>query len=375
MGKTVTSVHSDFQMLAQRRGASFRDKNSLNALSVFAQLCVGFSLYLYGRVSTPGYLSVLLSAPVVPLLFLPGWFLSRRKKPGLSVLASAAGKKGAKVYFLCFFALHLLDAQLAFFALCAVVKDVMPDFSPTFAALAAAVFCFLGGDIRESLPRLARFLKWLIGLMLFYCLAIAVPYGRIAHFFPLLGYGPASILQGALWISGASASCVWPLLARAEDDQPAGFFPVLLSPLAAVGWGTVTYLAAVWLMPVYAMQRPQSLGWRMLLLVHMTPSVPAWSMAVIGLTLLLLTALSYSVSQAAFALSQFGGSQKTPRFLYAALFMLPIPACVLDPDAAQAALAAAASWRSLAYFTLLCLLCLRCAIRNRKKRSGREEAG
>ena len=171
------------------------------------------------------------------------------------------------------------------------------------------------------------------------------------------------------------ASCVWPLLARGENDHPAGYFPALLSPLAAAGFGIVTYLAAVWLMPVYAMERPQSLGWRMLLLVHMTPSVPAWSMAVIGLTLLLLTALSYSVSQAAFALAQFGGSQKTPRFLYAALFLLLIPACVLDPDAAQAALAAAAPWRTLAYFALLCLLCLCCAIQSGKQRGKREEMG
>ena len=375
MGKTIASVHSKSQMLAQRRGASFRDKSVLNALSVYAQLCIGFSLYLYSRVSTPGYLSLLLAAPGLPLLFLPGWFLSKRKKPGLSVLQSAAGKEGAKVFFLCFSALHLLDAQLAFFALCAVVKDVMPDFSPTTAALAAAVFCFLGGDSRENLPRLARFLKWMIGLMLLFCLAVAVPYGRTAHFFPLLGYGTASILQGALWISGALSSSVWPLLARGDDDQPAGFLPALLPSLTAVGLGIVTYLASVWLMPVYAMQRPQSLGWRMLLLVHMTPSVPAWSMAVIGLTLLLLLALSYSVSQAAIALSEFGGTQKTPRFLYATVFLLLIPACVLDPDAAQAALAAASPFRTFAYFALLCLLCLCCAIRSRKERRGREEAG
>ncbi|MBQ6257803.1 MAG: hypothetical protein IJJ60_14525, partial [Clostridia bacterium] len=115
------------------------------------------------------------------------------------------------------------------------------------------------------------------------------------------------------------------------------------------------------------MQRPESLGWRMLLLVHMTPSVPAWSMEVIGLLLLLLTATAYSVSQAAKALSRFGGKQKTPRFLTAALLFLLVPACVIDPDGMQELLAAAAPWRTAACFLLLILLCLCSLIRSKRK--------
>ena len=367
MGQTTTSVHSPAGMIKQRRMASLRDKSALNALSVYAQLYIGFSLYLYGQASTPGYLSTLLTAPVLLLLFLPAWFLARRKQPGLSVTESAAGEASAKPFFLCFFLLHLMDAQLAFFALCAVVRDVMPDFERTAVALAAAFFCALGGGEDEGLNRLSRPLKWVIGALLLYCAVIAGPHGSAAHFFPLLGWGPASILRGTLWISGGVASAVWPLLNREDDDPPRGFFSVLRAPLMALAFGVFTYLASVWLMPVYVMQRPESLGWRMLLLVHMTPSVPAWSMEVIGLLLLLLTATAYSVSQAAKALSRFGGKQKTPRFLTAALLFLLVPACVIDPDGMQELLAAAAPWRTAACFLLLILLCLCSLIRSKRK--------
>lgn len=367
IGKTTTSVHSPARMMDQRRLASLRDKSSLNALCVYAQLSIGFSLYLYGAVSTPGYLSTLLTVPVLFLFFLPGWFLARRKKAGLSVTVSAAGEGGARIFFLCFFLLHLMDSHLAFFTLCAVVRDVMPDFGRAAVALAAALCCTLGGGEEDGLYRLSRPLKWLIGALLLYCAIISVPHGSAAHFFPLLGYGPASILRGALWMSGAAASAVWPLLDRQDAEPPRGFFSALRSPLSALAFGIITYLASVWLMPVYVMQRPESLGWRMLLMVHMTPSVPAWSLEVIGLMLLLLAAIMYSTSQAAKALARSGGKQKTPRYLTAALLFLLVPACVIDPDAMQDLLAAAAPWRAAAYLVLLGLLCLCSLIRNKKK--------
>jgi hypothetical protein len=45
-------------------------------------------------------------------------------------------------------------------------------------------------------------------------------------------------------------------------------------------------LFSVWLMPVYAMARRETLGWRLLLLTNMTPSIPAWSMEALALLLL-----------------------------------------------------------------------------------------
>ncbi len=110
----------------------------------------------------------------------------------------------------------------------------------------------------------------------------------------------------------------------------------------------------------------------MLLLVHMTPSVPAWSLEVIGLMLLLLTAVTYSATQADLALAQSGGKQKTPRYLTAALFFALIPACVIDPDGMQETLAAAAPWRAAAYFVLLGLLCL-CSLIRRKRQTDAQE--
>ena len=374
IGKTATSVHSPAQMIDQRRMASLRDKSALNALSVYAQVCIGFSLYLYEAVSTPGYLSTLLAAAALPLLFLPCWLLTRKKKAGLSVTASAAGARGAKVFFLCLFLLHLLDAQLAFFTLCAVVRDVMPDFGRAAVALAAALFCALGVGEDEGLDRLSRPLKWLIFALLIYCVIISVPHGSAAHFFPLLGYGPASVLRGALWMTGGLASTVWPMLSSGDHERPSGFFFALRAPLAAVGLGVFTYLVSVWLMPVYVMQRPESLGWRMLLMVHMTPSVPAWSMEVIGLLFLLLAAVTYSASQAALALAQSGGKQKTPRYLTAALLILLVPACVMDTDAAREILTAAAPWRAAASFVLLGFLRLCSLIRNKKKADAPEDS-
>ena len=367
IGKTVTNVHSESQMLAQRRSAAVLDERGMNALSVYAQLCIGFSLYLYGQVSTPGYLSALLTVPGLLLLFLPVRFLVRRKKAGLSVTASAAGTQGGKLFDLCFFLLHLLDAQLAFFALCAVVMDAMPDFGRTPAALIAALFCALGVGDDGSLYRLSRPLKWLIGALLLYCVIISVPHGKAAHFFPLLGYGPASILRGALWMTGAIASGVWPLLAREDTEPTERFFSAVRFPLTAVGLGVFTYLASVWLMPVNVLQRLESLGWRMLLLVHMTPSVPAWSLEVIGLMLLLLAAVTYSASQAAIALARSGGKRKPVRFITALLLFLLVPACVVDPDGMQVLLTVAAPWRALACFLSLVLLCLCSLIRNKGK--------
>ncbi len=173
-------------------------------------------------------------------------------------------------------------------------------------------------------------------------------------------------------MSGAVGSAVWPVLNREDDEPIRGFFPVLRAPLLALAFGILTYLASVWLMPVYVMQRPESAGWRMLLLVHMTPSVPAWSMEVIALMLLLPAAVTYSASQAAFALSRFGGKQKKPRCLTALLLFLLVPGSVIDPDGACEMLTAAAAWRAPAYFALLVLLCLCSLIRNKGKQDARE---
>ncbi len=367
MGKTATAVHSVRQMMTQRRQAFIRDRYMLGALSTYAQICIGFSLYLYGRVSTPGYISLLLTVPAVLPHFLMGWFLHRRKKPGRTVAASAAGAVGEKAFALCFSLLHLLDAQIAFFALCAMARDVMPDAERLPFALAAAFFCACGGADQNSLSRLGCFLKWIIAALALYGASISFPHGKISHFYPLLGYGASSILRGALWMSGAVVSGVWPLLNREENEPPVSFFTAARFPLAAVGLGIFTYLTAVWLMPVYAMSRPESVGWRILLIAHMTPSVPAWSAAVIGLLLLLLTAVSGSVSQAALALSRLGGKRKPPRFLHAALLFLLVPACAINPDTAQKILTAAAPWRAAAALALLSMLCLVSLLRRKQK--------
>ena len=67
-GKTTACVHSPQQMKAQRWQALAQDRAALCGISVYAQIFIGLALYLYGHVSTPGYLSVLLTIPFALLL-------------------------------------------------------------------------------------------------------------------------------------------------------------------------------------------------------------------------------------------------------------------------------------------------------------------
>ena len=362
-GRTVASVHSEGSLLAQRQRSRARELCALNGLQLYAQIAVGLALYLYDHVSTPGYLSLLCVAPFLLLMGRLGAALVRRAGPE-GVLA-LAGKRAGRVLALCFFLVHAADALLLFLALCAVAEDVMPDLGAGWGAAAMALTLGLVLGKRrsgEALPRLARLIRWAAALTLGFCIVGAFPHGSAAHFFPLLGYGPFRILQGGLWMCGSAAGCVSPLLSpendpdavRAMADQRT-LLPPLLLALAA---GIVTMLCSVWLMPVYFMARPETLGWRLLVLTNMTPSVPAWSLNVMGLFFLLLTALCMSVRQAAVFLVPAGVSRAASvpaglTALFPAALALP---CILAPQAVQRALVDIAPLRAgIALAALLAL--------------------
>ena len=359
-GQTTTTIHNQAQMNAQRWQALAEDRCALCGLSVYAQIFIGLALYLYTHVSTPGYLSILLSLPYALLLL----FLARKT-------AAQSGGQGLVLPRLAafpFLLLHLFNAQLVSLSLCAILMDAMPEQSLWKMALllSPALAWANSGRREDALSRLSRFLKWVILVLLGYALVTAFPYGSAAYFFPLLGYGWKSVGQGALWMCGAVSGCVWPLLTPQNSQtlspmltkKSAAVKPALLSILAGCG----TMLVSVWLMPVYAMSRPETLGWRLMLATNMTPSIPAWSMVVIGILLLFFLSLSYHVTQAAALIS----TKKEPPSGWLLLFLMLLltPCSVLQfPDILET-LSRIALFRGPLTLSLLLLL----SIRGKKQR-------
>ena len=163
------------------------------------------------------------------------------------------------------------------------------------------------------------------------------------HLFPLLGFGPASVLRGCIWVLGASAGVCCPLLSAGGPPRRR----MLLSLLAAFFLAAAAALAAAWLMPVYALAAPRTVGWRMLLVTHMTPSVPCWSVQVALVTLLLLLSLAVSVRRAAaFAASSFGVERKAGNHWAETLFLLLlIPFSAMQTESVRAFLVTAGPLR------------------------------
>ena len=354
-GRTETSVHSDADMLRQRRLSQAKEITGLAGLQSYAQIAVGLSLYLYGHVSTPGYLSILLTLPYLLLICA----LARRAGTlGSGVRSRVLKMAGALIL--------LLDGLAVFFALHAIASEVMPEWSGgwTAAALALAVGVALGiPGAGASLPRLSRLIQWAAALMLGFCMVCALPYGSAAHFFPLLGYGPGSILRGGLWMCGCVSGGVWPMLMSSDEPEETPLLRegrVLLPPLlAALAAGIVTMLFSVWLMPVYFMARQARLGWRLLVLTNMTPSVPAWSMNVVGLLLLFLLALAASVRQAALLLTPAARSSPVSPWLTAGILGMMALLCACAPGEIERLLLWAGPLRAAVTLILLLLLARR----------------
>ena len=378
-GQTTTDVYSTPQMKAQRWQALAEDRCALNGISVYTQIFIGMALYLYGHVSTPGSLSILLTIPFALLLL----FLARRtawNAAGESgVIEYAAGKHGTKCMLFLFLLLHLMNAQLIFVSLCAMLLDAMPEHSLwKMALLIAPVLAWANsGRQEDALTRLSRFLKWVIFLLLLSAFLSAAPHGRAAHFFPVLGYGWKNIVQGALWMCGAVSGCAWPLLMPQNQQTLSPMLtgkrktmvPTLLSILA----GCATMAVSVWLMPFYAMARAETLGWRLMLVANMTPSIPAWSTETVGILLLFFLSLSHSTRQASALAARMAGKRAAAGWVTLLLLLALVPCAVMQDAAMQEALMHLAFWRGPVTLLLLLGLYGSSAIRKKKQRKEKEQ--
>ena len=364
------SLPSDMdQLLRQRSAAAARGQGALAGLSLYGQVFIGLSLYLYDHVSTPGYISILLTAPFLVAVCLAAQGIARRTE-GKGIV-SAVGAQGARAVLLILAAVGWLDAQLAFFALCALAEEALPQANPLGIAMgiAAADALALSEKEKDALPRVGQLLRWIILPFLLYAFLTALPRGNAGHLFPLWGQGGKSIFRGTGWMCGCLAGACWPLLK--PEGVPAPLYQkkrVLLVPtLLALLLGALTALAGAYLLPFHALARPETMGWRMLLFSNMSASVTAWSLLVTALLFLLLVTLSAGVSQAAGAIAWAAGKKAPGPALLILLLLLMVPAGALKMKSIQNALIFLAPWRGAAVLAALITGALGTRFRGGKK--------
>lgn len=364
LNKTGTPVHSMDAMLRQRETALAHDQCVLSGVSLYGQLSIGIALYLYSHVSTPGYLSILLAAPFLLLVSLLSLWLARKAEPGQNVLSWAVGQRAGRVLAVGFGAVFWLDAQLASYSLTAIVQNVLPNVSTLWVSLAVAVMMAftIGGGNKQALPRLTRLLRWLILAFFLYCLFAALPYGNTGHLFPLLGHGWERLFQGTVWICGCLAGACCPLVLP-DAGQYMGALrsrtSLLLRPqVIALTAAVLTALFSAYLMPVYALSRPETLGWRLLLVTHVSPSVVGWSLFLCATMFLMLITLAAGVTQSASLLAWAAGKPQANPAMITALLMLQVPANVLNLKGIEEFLSRIAPWRGAAVLVMLLILSL-----------------
>lgn len=371
--QTTTSV-SDRQTLLRERGQAYAmEQYALSGLNLYGQIVIGLSLYLYGHASTAGYLSLLALLPFCLALVLGSLHICRKRQPGQTPLVSALGKPVAGIVSVALAAVSLLDAQLAAFVICAVLSDVLPQVSSLWVALAVAVVSALavGGGDEYGLPRLARLMRWVLLLMIGFCAATAAPYGSLGHLAPWLGQGLPSIAHGALWMSGCVGSCCLPLLLPQRDSNLQSLCqearPGVRSVLCCLGLGTVTALFSAFLLPFYALARKETIGWRMMLLSNVSPSLPAWSLLLCAVLFLLLMLQSTGVTRAAALISHATGRRQISPGLLTLLFLLLVPLAALNTTDAEQLLIALAPWRGAVAIGAVGLGLIGSALHQRRK--------
>lgn len=356
--RTATDVRDEESQLAQRTDAYLRDEFALSGVSVYVQLLIGIGLYLFGHVSTPGYQCVLLSGGALASIWALSRFLQRKAPPEMGPLRAFLGPVGEKaadaLLALCF----LLDAQLAFFTLCAVMSEVLPDVNTLWTALAAALLtaCALNGD-SYALPRLSRIMRWVLLLFMAWPMIAALPQGSIGHLCPVLGIGTERIFSGSLWLCGcaAGACCPWLLpnsadTARAmQAGKPRGFG----SLLGGLIFSALFALTAAYLLPFYALARPETLGWRMLIFSTLSPSLIGWSLMLWAILFFLLLGLSAGTSRAAVWIARAAGKERPSRLLTAVLLLLQVPLAALNTDRGEGLLLRLAPFRGIAVAAVL----------------------
>lgn len=352
-----------------RQQSFARDQGILTSLSIFAQIILGCALYLFGHVSTPGYLSILLMGPVMGLIA----FLSSglQKRSGEGNILALAGKFPGKVLSGLLATVFFLDAQMAAYGVSAILSDVLPNFSPlvTMMTVAVVLAAALGGNEAHALPRLSRLVRWPVLLFLLFCGLSALPHGSPGYLFPLLGQGMPSILRGALWMSGCAAGACCPMilpghekLSPVPNDGGMAWRPFLMALLLGTGFA----LLSACLLPFYALAREENLGFRLLLYTKISGSALSWSLLLMGLLFLLLIALSAGVQRSAALIAFAAGKKKPGRGLIITMLFLLVPAAALKSLPVQKLLITIAPFRAAPVLGSLMLLWIVSLCRGKK---------
>lgn len=356
-GQTKTAVHSPAAAKGQRAGEAVRDHYTLSALLLYVQVVIMLSLKIYGRVSTPGYMSIALL--ILPLGAIYGISFRLSAHPRCRV--SVPGKIASGLMFYCLF----LDAQLSLYAFVAIVREILPDYSNALIAL-VTLLCVLPSLKRQdshALPSLARLMKVPLLLGLLFSMLGAARMGSAEHLFPLFGGGRDSIWLGAVWGLSALSAALTPLYIR---DQPLttaakkrGFLALSLGLCLGVG----TALFAAYLLPYYFLSRPATLGAQLLLPVKVYPALLPWSVMVCGMMFLLLISMAASLSRGLHLLSHGIGRHvgTWPAFL-----LVPLPA--FSTDIARQMAGNLALVRILCMLGALGLMAIGCLQIKRRKR-------
>ena len=177
---------------------------------------------------------------------------------------------------------------------------------------------------------------------------------------------------------GAVSGCAWPLL-MPQNQQTlspmlAGKRKTMIPTLLSILAGCATMAVSVWLMPFYAMARAETLGWRLMLVANMTPSIPAWSTETVGILLLFFLSLSHSARQASALAAQMAGKRAAAGWVTLLLLLALVPCAVMQDAAMQETLMHLAFWRGPVTLILLLGLYLSSAIRKKKRQTGKEKA-
>lgn len=370
-GKTKTWVHTEETMRRQRERAAIREKAALSSLGIFGQITIGCSLYLYDHVSTPGYLSILLTLPFLLLIQGTGFMLMRRSDPGKGAILEGAGEIAGRILAALLALLCWLDGQLAFYALCAMVSNILPTVSSFQVALAIAVIVAfaLGGQGNQGLARLSRLIGVLVFLCIFYCVLIALPYGNGGHLFPLLGRGMGSIFRGAFWMCGCLSGACLPLLMPLENKEAMTENRRLLwkpSLLALLGGCGIALLSG-YLLPFYALARPETMGYRLLLLARISPSVAGWSLLVCAMLFLMLMTLGAAVQGGGKLLALSGRRRKIPVSLTAGILFSYVPCGALNIQPLEDIFLQLGFFRPVLLLAVLLILWMGVILKKRKK--------
>lgn len=336
--QTRTAVHSRESQLSQRWQACRRDQYRLSAISVAMQTGWGACFHLFFQVSTPTYLSILITLFPVAAFFFAARFLAKNAgRAGESPLCGALGRPVGRTAEIVLSLTLLIDAQMSLSAFVSVASTLLPLLSRPMLSVMGAAVCFasLWKTNPFVLPRLGgwAFIP-MLGAVLLSVLNL-FPQGDAGHLFPLLGHGVPSILRGALFLCGGLGSACLPCLlpgsdmtARRGNEKGAKAF---LPFLGAVLFGTLMAGMYAYLLPDPLLSEPDTPGVLMMLPAHLSSSIFFWNLYVCALLFLFLLTCACALSRSAILLT--GGRRRVsaPVKLLLCVAAVP-PAAWLDVD-------------------------------------------